>query len=199
MVNRSKIGKRNKAAAYRYEKKIADRLEEFTGREFCPTPRSGGLRWKSHDEVIGDLVTPEDFKFTVECKKYKEVDMERILFTRGPNTTDDIISFWKEACESAIRADRLPVLFYEQFRRKSVVCVPVTCVEDLTQDDEAVCYTDGHREVLSIYLPMSCYFAYFHIKLPKEIKQEHPEWEWIAASQFRNFLKVVDPERLFRG
>lgn len=63
--------------------KLSKRFEEYTGIEksFRRNPDSGSFfgaknfyRTKTHDldnACFGDLMTPKDFKFTIECKNYK--------------------------------------------------------------------------------------------------------------------------------
>jgi len=63
----------SKAKGGRFERKIAHLLNErFKTTEFCRTPGSGAFATTHslpcHLKIYGDLITPKDFKFIIECK-----------------------------------------------------------------------------------------------------------------------------------
>jgi len=64
----------SKAKGNRFENKIAKSLNErFNTKEFCRTPGSGAFatthKLPEYLKVYGDLITPKDFKYIIECKK----------------------------------------------------------------------------------------------------------------------------------
>ena len=66
----------------RFERKIAKLLNErFETKEFCRTPGSGAFgtthaSLPKHIKVHGDLITPEKFKFVIECKSGNTVELD---------------------------------------------------------------------------------------------------------------------------
>ena len=67
-----KVNSRNKGQSF--ERKIATMLNNrFNTKEFCRSPGSGAFATThnipDHLKLHGDLLTPLDFKFCIECKK----------------------------------------------------------------------------------------------------------------------------------
>lgn len=69
----------SRAKGNRFENKIAKLLNEtFDTKEFCRSPGSGAYA-TTHNlpdylKIYGDLITPEKFKYVIECKKgYNDV------------------------------------------------------------------------------------------------------------------------------
>lgn len=56
-----------------FQRDIAKKLNEIFGtKDFCPTPGSGAFA-TTHDlpehlQIYGDLITPKNFRFVIECK-----------------------------------------------------------------------------------------------------------------------------------
>lgn len=62
-----------------FERKVAKILTEKLGMEFNRTPSSGGLRWASDNNVYGDIVTPDDFPFIIECKNRENWSFDQLM------------------------------------------------------------------------------------------------------------------------
>lgn len=63
----------SKAKGGRFERKISAILNDrFKTTDFCRTPGSGAFATThtlpEHLKIYGDLITPKDFKFIIECK-----------------------------------------------------------------------------------------------------------------------------------
>lgn len=63
----------SKAKGGRFERKVADMFNQrFNTKEFCRTPGSGAFATThslpDYMQIYGDLITPRDFKFIIECK-----------------------------------------------------------------------------------------------------------------------------------
>lgn len=63
----------SKAKGGRFERRIADLFNErFKTKEFCRTPGSGAFATThslpDYMKIYGDLITPKDFRFIIECK-----------------------------------------------------------------------------------------------------------------------------------
>jgi len=74
-------GKMSRNKGNSYEREIAKILQDWWGGEFSRTPLSGGWHKKREENkrVRGDLITPEDFPFLVECKKRENWNLDQIL------------------------------------------------------------------------------------------------------------------------
>jgi len=106
----------------RFERKIAKLLNErFETKEFCRTPGSGAFgtthtSLPTHIKVHGDLITPEKFRFVVECKSGYKVELDD-LFKKDSQ-------FWKfiaQAKRDSETANKPWILIYEKTRRKAIV------------------------------------------------------------------------------
>ena len=75
----------SRAKGNRFENKIAKMLNErFNTEEFCRSPGSGAFatthKLPEYLKIYGDLITPEKFKFIIECKKgYNEEQISELL------------------------------------------------------------------------------------------------------------------------
>jgi len=78
MVNARRKGKD-------FEYKICGKLKELTGREWVPSPSSGGVATKTGNLLLAGDILPKNFKcnYVFECKKYKEIRLEEILKNTG--------------------------------------------------------------------------------------------------------------------
>ena len=80
----------SRAKGNRFENKIAKILNErFNTKEFCRTPGSGAFATThtlpEYLKVYGDLITPEKFKYVIECKK--GYDGEQVSDLLNPKST----------------------------------------------------------------------------------------------------------------
>lgn len=135
-AERSKVSKRSKARGSTFERKIAKMFTDtFTDSPFAfvfhKVPASGGLRWKNASNTIGDIVTPENFRLVIECKKHADIDYEVLFLERGKNKSSDLISFWHQSCEEATRAKREPLLVVEKRQGKPIAILPRRVFEDM--------------------------------------------------------------------
>jgi len=75
----------SRAKGNRFENKVAKILNErFDTKEFCRTPGSGAFatthKLPEYLKVYGDLITPENFKYIIECKKgYNDEQVSDLL------------------------------------------------------------------------------------------------------------------------
>lgn len=103
-VNSKRKGSKN-------ERAIAKQFSEWTGLEFSRTPSSGGLRWKRQDDTVGDIVCTDKkkqyFRFCVEAKFHEDINFNSLI----GNNKSDIIKFWIQSQEEAVRSSKIPLLF----------------------------------------------------------------------------------------
>jgi hypothetical protein len=182
---RSKIAKRSKDRGGTFERKIAKLFTEAVTDTpvetvWHKTPASGGMRWKKRDDVIGDIVCDRpDFIFTVECKKHEDIDMEVLFYKRKSNTSSDLISFYEQACNEAIRAGKQPMLVVERKRGKPYMVIPRTIF----------------RSIMDVDLPID-HVIHAVIRVNKEYDRG---WENVALLPVKEFLQFVLLDKLFTG
>jgi len=141
-------GKGGKLKGGNYERKTAKLFTTWWQAgglegEFYRTPASGGLRWANRGDTIGDLVVPQGFVGTVECKdteswKFKELFTKTIaraplLKKKGKNigksnSPRTIGEFWYQTWEEAVRANKIPMLIFSKNYQKSLIVTPVNAI-----------------------------------------------------------------------
>ena len=107
-----------------FERKIAKMLNErLHTKEFSRTPGSGAFATSpknlpAHLRIQGDLITPVNFPFAVECKNGYDVQLDD-LFKRK----SDFQSFIKQAQGDAKSAKKEWMVIYQKTRRMALVIV----------------------------------------------------------------------------
>ena len=111
----------SRAKGNRFENKIAKMLNErFDTKEFCRTPGSGAFATThtlpEYLKVYGDLITPEKFKFIIECKKgYNEEQISELL---NPKSTT--LKMIAQAHRDSKKSSRKFLLIIGQNRRDPI-------------------------------------------------------------------------------
>ena len=109
------MASKSKLKGTAYESKIAKLLTKELGLEFKRVPLSGSIEY-----LKGDLWTPLDtasFKFTIECKHYKEINFTNLLVAKS----NDLFSFWEQAQEEAEVMKKRPLVIFRWNRSKDYV------------------------------------------------------------------------------
>lgn len=86
---------KSKTKGNSHERNVAKILTQWWGEEFKRTPGSGFLRWQNSVWTYGDLLPPESFIGVIECKFYKENNLN-ILLTGTPQE-NNILGWWEQA------------------------------------------------------------------------------------------------------
>ena len=126
-----------------FERKIAKLLNERLGtKEFSRTPGSGAFATShknlpEHLKIQGDLITPSQFPFIVECKNGYDVQIDD-LFKRK----SDFKSFVKQAQSDAKSAGKEWMVIYQKTRRMAIVIVgkPYSTSPELCLNSEYFIY-----------------------------------------------------------
>ena len=122
---KKKINSRTKGSTF--ERKICKILNErFNTTEFSRSPGSGAFATThslpEHLKIYGDLITPENFKFCIECKKgYNHLNLYSLY-----NYSSE---FWKfiEQCEKdSKKCKRIPLVIFKQDRQPTLAIIPDT-------------------------------------------------------------------------
>lgn len=121
-----------------FERKVAKILTEKLCMEFNRTPQSGGLRWASDNNVYGDIVTPDNFPFIIECKNRENWSFDQ--FMKGECKEFD--SWVEQVIEDCNRhnknnEEKLPLIIFTKNRMPIYVASPVhlDCVRDSYVDE----------------------------------------------------------------
>lgn len=118
---KKRVNSRRKGNAF--ERDIAKLLNtRFNTTDFCRSPGSGAFA-TTHDlpqymKVHGDLITPQYFKFILECKSGYDVTFEDIFKPKS-----DLYKFIEQAKRDAKKADREWLVVYKKTRHKPFVIV----------------------------------------------------------------------------
>lgn len=120
-LKRSKrINSRTKGNAF--ERKIAKLLNEhYNTTEFMRTPGSGAFatthKLPEHLQVHGDLITPKDFPFLIECKKGYKFTISDLY-----NLSSKFWEIWKKLNIECNKTGKLPLLIFQQ-DRQNILCM----------------------------------------------------------------------------
>ena len=122
---KKRINSRTKGNSF--ERSICKLLNErFNTTEFSRSPGSGAFATThslpEHLKIYGDLITPEGFKFCIECKKgYNHLNLYSLY-----NYSSE---FWKfiEQCEKdSKKCKRIPLVIFKQDRQPTLAIIPDT-------------------------------------------------------------------------
>ena len=104
-----------------FEREICKILAENFGGEYRRVPMSGGfmgganrlrnkeVRQDAKDILSGDIICPDDFPFSVECKHHKEIRWT------------ELNKYWIKIKEEANKMKRIPLLIYRENRKPIMV------------------------------------------------------------------------------
>jgi len=126
LKKKKKINSRSKGN--RFENKISKILNErFNTNEFCRTPGSGAFATThtlpDYLKVYGDIITPEKFKYIIECKKGYNEEQVSDLF----NIKSNICKMIDQAHRDSKKSSRDFLLIIGQDRRE-----PIAITNNLT-------------------------------------------------------------------
>jgi len=123
LKKKKKINSRTKGASF--ERQIATVLNKrFNTKEFSRTPGSGAFatthNLPEHLKLHGDLITPKNFSYCIECKKgYNKENLYSLYNYRS--------DFWKFIIQCQRDSDlcgKHPMIIFKQDRQKTLVVVP---------------------------------------------------------------------------
>tara|TARA_R100001143_G_scaffold60993_1_gene61012 strand:- start:52 stop:576 length:525 start_codon:yes stop_codon:yes gene_type:complete len=116
--------KNSKAKGSAFERKVAKILNEhFETTDFQRSPGSGAYatthNLPDHLKIHGDLITPKDFIYSIECKKgYNTLDLYSLL-----NPNSKIYEFIKQAEKDADQANKEAIVLMAQDRRDIIALI----------------------------------------------------------------------------
>lgn len=118
-LTKKRINSRNKGNTF--ERKICEIFNAYLNTtDFCRTPGSGAFatthKLPEHLQVYGDLITPKQFKFLIECKFGYNNEGICSLFGKS-----NILNFIQKVKEEARKANKDFLLIFKQNREKILV------------------------------------------------------------------------------
>jgi Holliday junction resolvase len=123
LKKKKKINSRTKGSSF--ERTIAAQLNDrFKTTEFSRTPGSGAFasthKLPDHLKIHGDLITPRNFKYCIECKKgYNKESLNSLL-----NNSSELWNFIEQCQKDSDKAHKLPLIIFKQDRQPTLAVVP---------------------------------------------------------------------------
>ena len=123
LKKKKKVNSRAKGSSF--ERQIAKLLNDrLRTTEFSRTPGSGAFATThslpDHLKIYGDLITPQNFRYCIECKKGYNNQNLYSLFNKSSE-------FWKfiEQCQKdSDKCDKLPMVIFKQDRQPTLLIIP---------------------------------------------------------------------------
>lgn len=128
LKKKKKINSRTKGNTF--ERKISKLLnEKFNTTDFQRSPGSGAFATThtlpDYLKIYGDLITPKDFVFCIECKKgYNKITLGDLL---KPNC--EIYKFFEQATIAADACGKFPLLIIQQDNKEPLCFINKELVE----------------------------------------------------------------------
>ena len=110
---KKKVNSRKKGV--NFENKICKILNaRFKTTDFMRSPGSGAFatthNLPEHLRIYGDLITPKDFDFAIECKKgYNKVFIDDFF-----KKNSDLWKFWSQGTRDAKKSEKWPLIVWQQ-------------------------------------------------------------------------------------
>ena len=108
-----------------FERQIAKILNDrFNTTEFSRSPGSGAFATThslpEHLKIYGDLITPEKFKFCIECKKgYNNLNLYSLY-----NNSSELWKFIEQSEKDSKKCSKLPMVIFKQDRQPVLAIIP---------------------------------------------------------------------------
>ena len=122
---KKKKRKNSRTKGSTFERSIAKLLNDrFNTTEFSRTPGSGAFAsthtLPDHLKIYGDLITPQNFKYCIECKKgYNNINLYSIY-----NYSSEFWSFLEQCEKDSHKCGKIPMLIFKQDRQPTLAVVP---------------------------------------------------------------------------
>jgi|TARA_A100000172_G_scaffold75282_1_gene57986 Holliday junction resolvase len=123
LKKKKKVNSRAKGSTF--ERQIAKTLNDrFNTTEFSRSPGSGAFA-TTHDlpdylKIYGDLITPQNFKYCIECKKgYNKENLYSLY-----NYSSDFWGFLDQCLKDSEKCDKIPMVIFKQDRQPTLAIIP---------------------------------------------------------------------------
>lgn len=142
LKKKKKVNSRAKGSTF--ERQIAKILNDRLGTtEFSRTPGSGAFATThslpDHLKIYGDLITPQNFKYCLECKKgYNNQNLYSLY-----NHSSDFWKFIDQCQKDSEKCGKTPMVIFKQDRQPTLAIIPSHVVVESNN------YIEIHKE--SVY------------------------------------------------
>lgn len=122
LKKKKKVNSRSKGSTF--ERSIAKVFnEKFNTSEFSRTPGSGAFATThslpDHLKIYGDLITPQKFRFCIECKKgYNNINHYSLL-----DYSSKLWEFIEQCQKDSDKCSKSPMVIFKQDRQKTLAIV----------------------------------------------------------------------------
>jgi Holliday junction resolvase len=122
---KKKKKKNSRAKGSTFERQIAKLLNEHLGTtEFSRTPGSGAFATThslpDHLKIYGDLITPQNFRYCIECKKgYNNINLYSLY-----NNSSEFWKFINQCQKDADKCGKVPLVIFKQDRQPTLAILP---------------------------------------------------------------------------
>jgi hypothetical protein len=118
---KKRLNSKNKGNTF--QRKVAQMFNEhFETDQFAPTPGSGAFATThslpKHLQIYGDLITPQNFCFVLECKKGYNNENIGSTFSKKSLITEAL----QQADRDAKKCAKIPMVIFQQ-DRKDILCI----------------------------------------------------------------------------
>jgi hypothetical protein len=123
LKKKKKVNSRAKGSTF--ERNIAKLLNDrFNTSEFSRSPGSGAFATThtlpEHLKIYGDLITPQNFKYCIECKKgYNNLNLYSLY-----NYSSEWWCFLEQCQKDSDKCGKIPLVIFKQDRQPTLAIVP---------------------------------------------------------------------------
>ena len=139
LKKKKKVNSRAKGSTF--ERQIAKILNDRLGTtEFSRTPGSGAFATThslpDHLKIYGDLITPQNFKYCLECKKgYNNQNLYSLY-----NHSSEFWKFIDQCQKDSEKCGKIPMVIFKQDRQPTLAIIPSNIVVESNN------YIEVHKE-----------------------------------------------------
>ena len=143
MLRKKPKRKNSRSKGNAFERKICSMLNHrFKSAEFSRSPGSGAFATShtlpAHLQIYGDLITPLNFKYCIECKKgYNNLNLYSLY-----NHSSEIWKFIEQSEKDAEKCNKIPMVIFKQDRHPILTIVPI----ENAFDYKNLKYIDIHKK-----------------------------------------------------
>jgi len=141
LKKKKKVNSRAKGSSF--ERQIAKILNDRLGTsEFSRTPGSGAFATThslpDHLKIYGDLITPQNFKYCIECKKgYNNQNLYSLY-----NYSSEVWKFIDQCQKDSDKCGKIPMVIFKQDRQPTLAIIPSNVAVQSNN------YIEIHKEAL---------------------------------------------------
>ena len=150
LKEKKKINSRTKGSTF--ERQICKMFNKrFNTSEFCRSPGSGAFATThslpEHLKIYGDLITPEKFKYCIECKKgYNNQNIYSLY-----NYSSDIWGFINQCEKDSKKCYKIPMVIFKQDRQPTLAIVSYSPTSPYIETEKTIQITKEEK-AYRIYL-----------------------------------------------